>query len=587
MNKSIKASPLSSFQIYIRLLGYVKNHWWAFLLGIFGTILSSGTDATITWSLKPLLDKGFIARDQGFIHWLPIIVIGAFLMRGIASFLSSFFMARVGRNMVFALRKQLFNHLLKLPADFYDRATSGQLLSVIVYNVDQVAKAGTDSLVTIVQESCFVTGELVVMLMISWKLTLLFLITAPIIAYLARFSSRYMRGLSRNVQEGMGDLTHVAEEAIEGYKVIKTFSGESYESNKFHDIITRNRSRELKLVATNSLATSTIQQILAFVIAVTIYLATSHTASITAGGFAAMLAAMLAILKPMKNLSTVSNTIQRGLAGAESIFQLIDEAPENDNGTIQLARAKGSIQFSNVEFTYHQSQQAVLHQLNFEVKVGERVAIVGRSGSGKSTLVSLLPRFYDNYTGTISIDGIDIQSLRLADLRNQFTLVSQHVVLFNDSIAHNIAYGRLKETSEQKIVEAATAAHAMEFIDRFPKGLQTPVGENGVLLSGGQRQRIAIARALLKDAPILILDEATSALDTESERHIQAALSKLMANRTTLIIAHRLSTIENADKIIVLDQGRIVEMGTHQELLLKGAHYAKLHHMQFKDVEAA
>jgi ATP-binding cassette, subfamily B, bacterial MsbA len=587
MTTPLITNQMTSFQIYKRLLGYIKKSWWAFLLGIFGTILSSGTDASITWSLKPLLDKGFIAKDQSFIHWLPILVIGAFLMRGIASFLSSFFMARVGRNVVFSLRKQVFNHLLQLPADFYDGATSGQLLSLIIYNVDQVAKAGTDSLVTIVQESCFVTGELIVMLMISWKLTLLFLVTAPIIALLTRYTSLLMRGLSRNVQEGMGNLTHVAEETIEGYKVIRTFAGEEYEASKFNDIITRNRSRELRLVATNSLATSSIQQILSFVIAVTIYLATSHAAAITAGGFAAMLAAMLAILKPMKNLSTVSNTIQKGIAGAESIFKLLDEATEKDTGTHKMTRAKGSIQFSNVEFTYNRSQQAVLHRINFEVNAGERVAIVGRSGSGKTTLVNLLPRFYDNYSGTIKIDNVDIRSLCLADLRNQFTLVSQHVVLFNDTIGHNIAYGRLRDTSEAKIIETAEAAHAMEFISRLPQGLNTQVGENGVLLSGGQRQRIAIARALLKDAPILILDEATSALDTESERHIQDALSKLMANRTTLIIAHRLSTIENADKIIVVESGQVVEMGTHSELLTHNGHYAKLHRMQFRDVEIA
>lgn len=576
----------SSLQIYRRLLSYVKNYWLVFMLGIIGTILSSGTDASITWFLKPVLDKGFIAKDPGFIRWLPVMMLVAFLVRGIAGFMSNYFMTSVGRNVVLQFRREIFARFLQLPADFYDNSSAGQLLSTLTFNVDQVAKAATDSLVTLVQEGFFVLGLLCVMLMISWQCTALFLLTAPIIASVARYCSSRMRKLSRYVQEGMGDLTHVAEEALEGYQVIRSFAGQAYETNKFEKIIQRNRSRELRLAAINSLATGLTQQVLAIVIAITIYLATLKTSAVTAGGFASLLAAMIAILKPMKSLSTISSTIQRGIAAAESIFKLIDQPIEIDQGTQSLTHAKGAITFKNVSFSYRKTQQSILHQLNFSVAAGQKIAIVGRSGSGKSTLVNLLPRFYDNYEGTIYLDDIDTRTLRLSDLREQFTLVSQNVILFNDTIAHNIAYGRFNSTSEAEIVQAAAAANAMEFIDNLPAGLQTQVGENGVLLSGGQRQRIAIARALLKNAPILIFDEATSALDTESERYIQTALNRLMTNRTTFIIAHRLSTIENADHIIVLDKGHIIESGTHQALMQHNAHYAKLHKLQFQTLDS-
>ncbi len=579
----------SGAYVYKRLLGYAKRYWKGVVLGVIGTMMMAAIDASLTGMIKPLLDKGFMARDMKFIQWLPFGVILAFVARGGANFMSNYYMAWSGRNVVMRFRQEIFAHLMKLPARFYDNTTSGQLLSTIIYNVDQVAKASTDAVVTVVQESCFITGLVIVMVMTSWKLSLVFFISAPLIALIARRSSRRMRMLSTNVQQSMGDITHVAEEAIEGYKVIRIFGGEAYETKKFNASAEKNRTRELKIIVTSALASSLVPVVAGCVVAVMIFFATKNAFHVTAGGFTAMVAAMLGLLKPMRNLANVNNTIQKGIAGAESIFILLDKKTETDQGTRQLARAAGKIRYQNVEFAYN-PDQPILHQINLEVEPGQTVALVGRSGSGKSTLVSLLPRFYDEYTGTITIDNVDIRAFHLSDLRNQFALVSQHVTLFNDTITHNIAYGRLSDTCEKEIFAAAEAAHAREFIEALPLGFNTLIGENGVLLSGGQRQRLAIARALLKNAPILILDEATSSLDTEAERHIQAALEKLMQNRTTLVIAHRLSTIERADKIVVLDAGKIVETGTHKELLALEGYYAKLYRMQFVDpreVEAA
>lgn len=515
-----------------------------------------------------------------FIRYLPLILVIAFVVRGFSNFSSGYCLARVARSTVMEIRREVLDKLLRLPATFYDSTTSGQLLSTIIYNVEQIANASTNSLITLVQESAFIVGLVIIMLSASWQLSLLFFITVPTMVWIARYSSRRMRGLNKAVQDSMSELTQVAEEVIDGYKVIRTFGGEKYETQKFADLLGRNRFRELKVVVTNSLASTGVQLIAGGIVVIIIYLATSHLTHITAGGFASMVGAMLLLLKPMRNLAAVNSIIQRGLAAANSIFELLDEMPERDDGKHTLDVVKGALEYRDVSFAYVPNQ-AVLQKISFQVSAGETVALVGRSGSGKSSLVNLLPRFYDNYTGKILIDGIDIRELKLHDLRSQFALVSQHVTLFNDTIAHNIAYGQLSNVSESVIVRAAKAAHAMEFIQQLPDGLNTLIGENGVLLSGGQRQRIAIARALLKNAPFLILDEATSALDTEAERHIQAALEELMHNRTTLVIAHRLSTVEKASKILVLDAGCIVETGTHQELLEKNGYYAKLYSMQF------
>lgn len=571
-------------RVYLRLLKYVKPYWWAFALGIIGSIAFSGVDAYLAAFQKPLMDIGFVERNKEFLRTLPLIILVIFIARGGASFVSRYFISLVGRNVVRDLRNQMFVHLIRMPASYFDLTASGQLLSKIIYNVDQVASACTNAVTTAVQSLALIIGLLIVMLYINWRLTLLYLFIAPIIVFVIRVTGKRMRRVSRKVQNFLGDITHVSEEVIEGYKVVKIFGGEKYEVKKFEDYNQSNRNQALKVVMTDSLSTMVVLSIGALALGGTIYLVTTSSAStfgLTAGGFIAIIAAMLSIFKPMRDFTSVNNIIQQGIAGAQSVFDLLDTPAEIDNGTLVLGKINGNIEYRNVIFQYKTQHEAALRGVNLTAKPGQMIAIVGRSGSGKSTLVSLLPRFYDVTQGAILIDGEDIHDVTLASLRSKIAIVTQHVTLFNDTIANNIAYGSLDIVSREQIEDAARAAYALEFIEKLPKGLDTLVGENGVLLSGGQRQRIAIARAILKNAPILILDEATSALDTESERRIQQALENLMHGRTTLVIAHRLSTIEHADQIVVMDKGDIVEQGSHQELLAKNGMYADLYHMQF------
>ncbi|MBS0359635.1 MAG: lipid A export permease/ATP-binding protein MsbA [Proteobacteria bacterium] len=583
MSQQVKLD--GTIYLYRRLFGYIKPYWVMLLLGVLGTAIYAGVDSFGVYLLKPLLNEGFIAKNRAFIQWMPLLMLVAFMLRGIASFISTYGMTWVARSVVLELRRDLFSHFLKLPASFYDNNTSGQLLAKLLYDVEQVAVVGTEALTSFVESSCFVVGLFIVMLTISWRLSLIYFITAPFIAVIVKVANQRTRRVSHSVQESIGKVTEIAEETIEGYRAVRTFGGENYEYNKFSEAIKVNRRRELKVAITKSYSDSSVQLIAAAGISLIIYFAINpaYSTMLSAGGFISMVTAMLALLKPLKNLTAVNSMIQRGLAGAKSIFDMIDLPSEPNQGKKVLSKVDGSIEFNHVSFAYNEKSGDVLKDISFSVKPGQVVALVGRSGSGKSTIAALLTRFYEIHQGMIRIDGCDICELELSELRKHIAIVSQNLTLFNDTIANNIAYGRTEQATAQQIKNAAVAAHAMEFIEHLPQGLQSLIGENGVLLSGGQRQRIAIARAILKNAPILILDEATSALDTESERHIQSALEAVMQNRTTLVIAHRLSTIENADQIIVMQNGQIVEIGTHTQLLQKNGHYSKLHAMQFQD----
>ncbi|TAL66132.1 MAG: lipid A export permease/ATP-binding protein MsbA [Legionella sp.] len=572
--------PIKTSLLYKRLLTYVKPFWPVLVLGVFANILYSGIDAGFTYLMRPFLDKSFIDVDLSFIKTIPFIVLIGITMRGLISSLGSYCMTWVARSVVKVLRQKVFAHIVHLPADFYDQATSGQMLSKILYDVEQVAQVSADALTDFVQNTCLVIGLLTVMLVICWQLSVMFLLTIPFVGLIVTLTNRRVRRISHRVQKTMGEVTEIASEAIESYKVVRIFGGENYEENKFNKATEASRQNDMKVAVSKAINVSGVQCVIAVGIAAIIYasIQLSTVIVISAGSFLAIIAAMLQLIKPMKTLTTLNATIQRGLAGAESVFHLLDLPIESKQGVTLTQRAEGRIEFKKVSFAYRQGKE-VLHNVSFTIEAGQSVALVGHSGSGKTTIAGLVPRFYELHEGVISLDGLDIKQIQLTSLREQMALVSQHVTLFNDTLANNIAYGRT-DINRQHIINAAKLAYADEFINKLPEGYDTLVGENGVLLSGGQRQRIAIARAILKDAPILILDEATSALDSESEHYIQAAMDQVMQNRTSLIIAHRLSTIKHVDKILVMQNGRIVEQGTHQQLLELNGHYTQLYRVQ-------
>ncbi|HEX8964503.1 MAG TPA: lipid A export permease/ATP-binding protein MsbA [Rhodocyclaceae bacterium] len=575
-------APLTSRQLYFRLLGFVRPYWKIFALGILGMVALGATEPLFPALMKPLLDKGFTGKPRDDLWIAPLAIVGIFLLRGMLSYVTSYVMSWVTNRVVMDLRIAMFDRMLALPTRFYDDQSTGALLSKVTYDVSNVTNAATSVLTTSVRDSLSIVGLLGWLFYLNWKLTLVALAIGPVVAVVVRLFSGRLRKASRDAQRSMGDITHILEEAIGGHRVVKIFGGQAYESARFRSANQRLRGSNMRQAIAASATVPIVQLFAAVALAIVIYVALlqSSIAQTTVGGFVSFITAMLMLLTPIKHLTDVSAPLQRGLAAAESIFDLLDETGEDDRGSVATERVRGRIDFEDVTFRYPSAERPALAGLTLHVAPGETVALVGSSGSGKTTLAHLIPRFYHLDGGVIRIDGEPLEAMKLASLRGNVALVSQDVVLFNDTVAANIAYGTMAGASREALEQAARAAFAHDFITAMPQGYDTLVGENGVKLSGGQRQRLAIARALLKDAPILILDEATSALDSESERQVQAALDVLMKNRTTIVIAHRLSTIERADRIVVLRHGQIAETGTHAELIAKGGVYAHLHRLQ-------
>ena len=574
---------MSGTELYFRLLRHVRPYWRTFALGVLGIVIVAATEPALPALLKPLLDGVFVNKDESVIRWTPVFIIGLFVVRGLAEYVAQFALSWIGNRLVMDLRGIMFRKLLTLPARYFDDQASGNLISRLTFDVMQVTTASTTVLTVLFKETLVIIGLLAWMLWLNWKLTLLALVMAPVIVLVVRIISVRVRSSSRRVQQQMGDMTQVIQETIEGHRVVKLFGGQIYEQQRFDEQANSVRRQLMKQVAAASASVPVVQLVAAIALATIVFLAAQQSSAdqITVGGFVSFITAMLMLTAPLKRVTSVNEPLQRGLAAAESIFALIDEAGETDTGNIEPGCVRGEIRFEGVQFAYGTGGRNALNGIDLQIAPGETVALVGVSGSGKTTLANLVPRFYLPTAGRILLDGLDIGTLKLASLRANIALVSQDVVLFNDTVAANIAYGAMNNVTREDVIAAAEAAYAMDFIREMPLGLDTLIGENGVKLSGGQRQRLAIARALLKNAPVLILDEATSALDMESERHVQAALEVLMRGRTTIVIAHRLSTVEKADRIVVMNAGRIVEMGAHHELLARNGIYEKLYRNQF------
>lgn len=576
-------SPLAAPRSFRRLLSYVRPYRLGFIAAAFGMLGYALVDVFFISQLEDFIDIGINKKNIDYLRYAPLFIIGIFMLRGVFNFIASYCLNWVGTHVVQTMRQQLFSHFMRLPVSFHDKHSTGELISKITYNTEQIKQATSKALAVLIREGVFVVGLLVMMFWISWQLSAIFLVIVPVIAVVVRFVSKRFRLLSKNIQGAMGQVTTCSEQMLNGHKVILSFGGQDIEAKRFATLNNLTRRQDVKMEATRAISVSLIQIIASFALAFVIYLASfpDMLDSLTAGKFTTIVGSMMMMLRPLKQLTTVNSEFQRGLTAADSVYAILDQPAEQDSGETVLSKVNGEIRFEQVSFSYPGHDKQVLHEVSFTAPAGKTVALVGRSGSGKTTISSLLPRFYDVMHGQILIDGLPVQNATLASLRQQMALVSQHVTLFNDSIANNITYGCTEPVSAERLMQVAEKAHVLEFASSLTDGLNTVIGENGVSLSGGQRQRIAIARALLREAPILILDEATSALDTESERKIQAALNELLKGRTSIVIAHRLSTIENADIIIVMDQGRIVEQGNHHTLLAQNGAYAQLYKLQF------
>jgi subfamily B ATP-binding cassette protein MsbA len=569
--------------LYSRLLGHVAPYWRIFGLSILSMVVLALTEPAIAAILKPTLDGTFVDKNVDTLGTMALVLVGLFFVRGLSAFTSSVCLAWVGHKLVMDLRVAVFDKLTCLPARYFDRTTTGSLISKVTFDAGQVAEAGTHVLTVLIRDFLAITGLLAWMVYLNWKLTLVFLIAAPFVVIIVRYFSSRLRQMSKNLQTSMGEVTHVLDETISGQRIVRTFGGQEQERERFTYGVNRARQFQVKFASAAHAVAPIAQFVTAVALAVLLYIAGRQfvKGEISPGTFVSFFAAMAMLFSPLKRLTSVNGPLQRGLAAADSVFGMIDEPAEADEGTTTLGRCVGRLEFRDVHFSYEKGKAGGVEHLSFVIEPGETIALVGPSGGGKSTLVNLIPRFYVPDSGRILLDEVDTRTLTLASLRRQIGLVSQDVVIFNDTVRNNIAYGALAGAGDSEVVKAAEAAHAREFIDQLPRGFDTVLGQRGVGLSGGQRQRIAIARAFLKDAPVLILDEATSSLDSESERHIQEALEVLRQGRTTIVIAHRLSTIEWADRILVMSGGRIVESGTHEKLLKINNLYAGLYHIQF------
>lgn len=580
----MQEKDLSTFKTFKRLFPTISQYKWGLIVGAIALVLNALVDSGLIYLLKPLLDEGFGQADHGFLKLMAVLVVLFILVRGITNYVASYCLAWVSGKVVMTLRRNIFQHLMYMPVNYFDQNPVGRSLSRVTYDTEMVANSSSHVLVTIVREGVYLISLFVVMIYTSWQLSVVLFVLAPIIGALIAIVSRRFRQLSRNIQSSMGDLTVTTEQMLKGHKEVISFGGQQVEKERFERVSNDMRLKGMKVISADGISDGLVQLIASFALSAVLYLSTVKGLDIedlTAGSFTVVFSSMMAMLRPLKSLTNVNSQFQRGMAACQTLFEFLDLPTEEDKGKVEIERAKGNVEFKNVSFTYEGKEKPALNQVSFSIPKGKTVALVGRSGSGKSTIANLLTRFYNIDSGEILLDGVNVQDYTLANLREQCSIVSQQVHLFNDTIANNIAYAATDKFSREEIIQAAKAAHAMEFIEKLDDGLDTVIGENGASLSGGQRQRLAIARALLRNSPVLVLDEATSALDTESERAIQSALAELQKDKTVLVIAHRLSTIEKADEILVVDQGKIVERGSHSELMALDGAYKQLYKLQF------